>query len=170
MQKAVSGNFFFENLGNHFVLNNNILDGKIIMNKIEKYNDNVFEIIKHKENDFEYWNARELMLILEYTNWRNFKVLIKKAIESCKNSGINEKNHFDLIIKMVEIGSGAKRRLEDYKLTRYACYLIVQNGNPKKKVIALGQTYFAYKTRKQEVLEKEYDTLTDCEKRLYNKK
>ena len=123
-----------------------------------------FEDIKHiDENGVEFWYARELMPILQYSNWQNFEKIIHKAKMSCKNSDISILDHFIDVSKMVKIGSGAYREQIDYKLTRYACYLIAQNGDSRKKVIALAQTYFAVQTRKQEITEKEYSMLTEDE-------
>lgn len=140
------------------------------MNKLEKNNNKTFEDIKHiDENGIEFWYARELMTILQYANWQNFEKIIEKAKISCKNSSINVLDHFIDVDKMVQIGSGAERKQKDYKLTRYACYLIAQNGDSRKKVIALAQTYFAIQTRKQEISEKEYSSLTEDEKRFYQR-
>ena len=137
---------------------------------IEKYNEKIFEEIKHiDENGIEYWEARELKDILEYAQWRRFNEVINRAIISCDKSGMVVSDHFAKVGKMVDIGSGAKRNQIDYKLSRYACYLIVQNGDPRKEVIALGQTYFAIKTRKQEITEEEYRNLSEDEKRLYTR-
>jgi DNA-damage-inducible protein D len=105
-------------------------------------------------NDVECWRARELQEILGYKEWRNFLNTIDKAIEACKNSGINELDHFVDITIMVSLGSGSQREIEDIALTRYACYLIAQNGDPSKSEIAFAQTYFAVQTRKQEIIEK----------------
>ncbi len=139
------------------------------MKEIDK-NNKSFEKIKHvDENGVEFWYARELMPILQYSNWQNFEKIITKAKLSCKNSNINVLDHFTDINKMVQIGSGAERKQQDYKLTRYACYLIAQNGDSRKKVIALAQTYFAVQTRKQEITEKEYSMLTEDEKRFYQR-
>ena len=139
------------------------------MEKIDKNNE-LFEDIKHiDENNMEFWYARELMPILQYSNWQNFEKIINKAKISCKNSDISVLDHFTDINKMVQIGSGAYRKQSDYKLTRYACYLIAQNGDSRKKVIALAQTYFAVQTRKQEISEKEYSMLTEDEKRFYQR-
>ena len=133
-------------------------------------NNKSFEEIKHiDENGVEFWYARELMIILEYKQWRRFESVIEKAKLSCKNSDINTSDHFASVGKMVQIGSGAKRQQQDYKLSRYACYLIAQNGDNRKKVIALAQTYFAVQTRKQEITEKEYSMLTEDEKRFYQR-
>ena len=126
--------------------------------------------VKHiDENGVEFWYARELMPILQYSNWQNFEKIIYKAKMSCKNSDISILDHFIDVSKMVKIGSGAYREQIDYKLTRYACYLIAQNGDSRKKVIALAQTYFAVQTRKQEITEKEYSMLTEDEKRFYQR-
>jgi len=141
----------------------------ILLKEIDK-NNKSFEEIKHiDENSVEFWYARELMPILQYSNWQNFEKIIDKAKTSCKNSDVNILDHFIDISKMVQIGSGAKRKQQDYKLTRYACYLIAQNGDSRKKVIALAQTYFAVQTRKQEITEKEYSMLTEDEKRFYQR-
>ena len=133
-------------------------------------NNNTFEDIKHiDENGIEYWYARELMPILQYSNWQNFEKIINKAKISCDNSDISVLDHFTDVNKMVKIGSGAYREQIDYKLSRYACYMIAQNGDSRKKVIALAQTYFAVQTRKQEISEKEYSMLTEDEKRFYQR-
>ena len=130
------------------------------------YTESLFESIKHvNEYSQEFWYARELQIALEYSKWENFKKVIDKAIESCTNSGTETWDHFAEVRKMVPIGSGAERELEDYELSRHACYLIVQNGDPRKKVIALGQTYFAVKTRQQELIEN-FDSLEEDQKRL----
>ena len=119
------------------------------MNEIKKYNETVFENIKHiDEYGNEYWLARELQVVLEYAQWRRFNEVINRALISCDKSGMDVNNHFAEVGKMVEIGSNAKRKQIDYKLSRYACYLIVQNSDPRKEVVALGQTYFAIQTRK----------------------
>ena len=133
-------------------------------------NNKSFEDIKHiDENGVEFWYARELMYILQYSNWQNFEKIIHKARISCENSNISVRDHFTDVNKMVQIGSGAHREQIDYKLTRYACYLIAQNGDSRKKVIALAQTYFAVQTRKQEISENEYSMLTEDEKRFYQR-
>ena len=135
----------------------------------ENYNK-TFEDIKHiDENGIEFWYARELQSVLNYKEWRKFENVINKAKESCKNSDITVFDHFVDVDKMVQIGSGAERKQKDYKLTRYACYLIAQNGDTRKKVIALAQTYFAIQTTKQEISEKEYSSLTEDEKRFYQR-
>lgn len=135
-------------------------------NKEIENGENIFDNIKHiNENGQEYWLARELQKVLEYSEWRNFTNAIKKAKEACKNSDNNSKNHFVDINKKVELGSGSERTIDDIMLSRYACYLIVMNGDPKKEVIALAQTYFAVKTRQQELIE-HYDELSENQKRL----
>ena len=137
------------------------------MNQISEYNETTFESIKHiNEYGKEYWYARELQVALEYKEWRKFSGVMDKAMDACNNSNINVLDHFAQADKMVEIGSGAKRKQVDYELSRYACYLIVQNADARKKVVALGQTYFAVQTRKQELSEKEYVNLTEEEKRF----
>ncbi|HIQ96315.1 MAG TPA: DNA damage-inducible protein D [Candidatus Limivivens merdigallinarum] len=106
-----------------------------------------------EENDVEYWLARELMPLLGYERWENFEKAIKRSMESCDTSGITVSDHFREVTKMVQLGSGSKRNVRDYMLTRYACYLIAQNGDPKKEEIAFAQSYFAVQTRKQELIE-----------------
>lgn len=111
-------------------------------------------IINTEEKDnIEFWYARDLQIQLGYKRWENFIEAIKKAMQSCENAGIEVDNHFREVTKMVQIGSGARRNLQDYMLTRYACYLIAQNGDSKKEEIAFAQTYFAVQTRKQEIIE-----------------
>ena len=119
------------------------------------------------ENGNEFWLARELQPLLEYATWDKFKRVIEKAIEACGQSGNEADDHFSQTGKMVDIGSAAKREIEDYRLSRYACYLIVQNGDPSKPVIANGQTYFAMQTRRQELNDNEkFARLSEDEKRL----
>ena len=140
------------------------------MNELENINEAVFESIKHfDKNGNEYWYARELQKVLEYNKWENFEKVIEKAKLSCLNSNYGLQNHFPDVRKMVDIGSNTLRNIVDYKLSRYACYLIAQNGDSRKKVIGLAQTYFAIQTRKQELLEKEYNSLTEDEKRFYQR-
>lgn len=120
--------------------------------EIVTYSQQTFENIKHTdENGAEFWYARELQKVLEYTEYGKFLPVIRKAIEACRKTGFDEGNHFAHVSEMVNIGSGAERKMDSYKLSRYACYLIVMNGDPRKEVIALGQTYFAVKTRQKEI-------------------
>ena len=135
------------------------------MESIKKYNENIFESIKHTdEYGDEFWFARELQEVLEYKQWRRFNEVIEKAKISCEVSEIPVSDHFAEVGKLVDIGSNTTREIQDYMLTRYACYLIVQNGDPRKKSVALGQTYFAVKTRQQEL--SDFSTLTEDERRL----
>jgi DNA-damage-inducible protein D len=112
-----------------------------------------FEAASAQINEVECWNARALSVLFGYTDWRNFQNVIDKAKDACKNSGEQPENHFVDITKMVKIGSGTAREVEDIALTRYACYLVAQNGNPAKAEVAFAQTYFAVQTRKQEMIE-----------------
>lgn len=147
-------------------IRNRALSKALTPEEENSYTESLFESIKHiNEYGQEFWYARELQIALEYSKWENFKKVIDKAIESCTNSGTETWDHFAEVRKMVPIGSGAERELEDYELSRHACYLIVQNGDPRKKVIALGQTYFAVKTRQQELIEN-FDSLEEDQKRL----
>ena len=140
------------------------------MNELEKINETIFESIKHVDDDGnEYWYARELQKVLEYTQWRKFNGVIEKAMNTCKASNYVVLDHFAGAGKMINLGKGGQRKVSDYKLSRYACYLIAQNGDSRKKVIALAQTYFAIQTRKQELLEDEYNSLTEDEKRFYQR-
>ena len=137
------------------------------MKEIEKYEEIIFENIKHvDENGVEYWEARELQKALEYKDWRNFKKVIDKAILSAGNSSSLKINWVVEFNKPIKTGKGKIEYVLDYKLSRYLCYLLVQNGDSSKKIIALGQTYFAVQTRKQELTEKEYNDLSEEEKRL----
>lgn len=130
----------------------------------EEY-ENFEEIKKIREDGTEYWNARELSEVLQYKKWENFAKVIDRAKLACQNSGFDIDDHFPEVRKMVEIGSNTVRELLDYELSRYACYLIVQNGDPRKEVIALGQTYFAIQTRRQEVADY-FNQLDEDNKRL----
>ena len=140
------------------------------MNKIKEYTEKMFEEIKHiDEYGNEYWCARELQKVLEYKDWRNFRKVIDKAITSAENSNLVDNDWVVKFNRPIKTGKGKKEFIGDYKLSRYMCYLIVQNANPSKEVIALGQTYFAIQTRRQELTEKEYSMLTEDEKRFYQR-
>ena len=132
--------------------------------QVEEYK-NFEEIKKIREDGTEYWNARELSEVLQYKKWENFAKVIDRAKLACNNSGFKIQDHFPEVRKMVEIGSNTTRELLDYELSRYGCYLIVQNGDPRKEVIALGQTYFAIQTRRQEVADY-FNQLEEDNKRL----
>ena len=140
-------------------------------NKLSRNAQNIFEQIKRiDEQGNEYWSGRDLAKVLEYSEYRHFKPVIEKAKDACKNSGQPVENHFEDYLEMVKIGSGAQRPFDDgIKLSRYACYLIVQNADPSKEIVAIGQTYFAIQTRLQEIQQMdEYNRLsTDEEKRLF---
>lgn len=139
--------------------------------KLTTTNQLNFEEIKHiDENGVEFWYARELMNILGYKDWRYFNNVIEKSMTACENSNLSTQEHFVVDSKMIELAKTAQREILDYKLTRYACYLIAQNSNPRLKAVALAQTYFAVQTRKQELTEAEYKQLPEDEKRLYNRK
>lgn len=138
----------------------------MIENGLVKSEYKSFEEIKHFDNNNEFWYARELQSTLQYTKWANFNKVIETAKIACKISGHLVSDHFAEVGKMIILAKGAKRKVLDYKLTRYACYLIVMNGDPRKEVIALGQTYFAVKTRQQEFQEL-FNQLTENEKRLF---
>ena len=136
------------------------------MSELVKYSEQTFESIKHvNEYGEEYWLARELQPVLEYAQWRRFSDAIERAKLACKNSGFAVEDHFADIGKMVDIGSGAERQIDDVMLSRYACYLIVMNGDPRKEVISIGQSYFAVKTRQQELIDN-YEQMSEDQKRL----
>ena len=140
------------------------------MNEIKEYTEKVFEDIKHIDDDgAEYWLARELQKVLKYKDWRNFNKVIDRAIISANNSFPNKNLWGVEVTTPINSGKGKIEMAKDYKLSRYACYLIAQNGDPRKEVIALAQTYFAIQTRKQELSEKEYHELTEDEKRFYQR-
>ena len=140
------------------------------MKEIIEYTERVFEDIKHIDEDGnEYWLARELQVVLEYKRWDKFCNVIEISKINCENSDNIVNNHFSQVGKMVNIGSNTSRNIMDYKLSRYACYLIVLNSDSRKQVISLGKTYFAVQTRKQELSEKKYLELTEDEKRFYQR-
>ncbi len=136
------------------------------MSELSIYSEQTFESIKHiNEDGQEYWLARELQPVLEYAQWRRFSDAIERAKLACKNSGYEIDDHFADVGKTIDMPKGAHREIDDVMLSRYACYLIVMNGDPRKEIIAVGQTYFAVKTRQQELIEN-YGELTEEQKRL----
>ena len=140
------------------------------MNELKEHTEKMFEDIKHiDEEGKDYWLARELQIAFKYKEWRKFDGIINKSITACNNSNINANDQFVQVDKLIQHGKGGMRNIKDYKLSRYACYLIAQNGDSHMKVIALAQTYFAIQTRKQELSEKEYSMLTEDEKRFYQR-
>lgn len=149
----------------------NNLSERVLTNALTKeeqsnYTESLFESIKHTNNNGqEFWYARELQIALEYKEWRNFDKVIDKAKIACKGSKISILDHFVDVNKTIPMPKSAEKNIDDYELSRYACYLIVQNGDPRKTVIALGQSYFAIKTRQQELIE-HYDDLSEDQKRL----
>lgn len=127
-----------------------------------------FESIRHLDDEGnEFWLARQLATVLDYSQYRHFLPVVERAKEACRNSGQAVEDHIEDVLTMVDIGSGAKRQVEDFRLSRYACYLIVQNGDPSKPVIANGQTYFAMQTRRQELADDvKFAQLSEDDKRL----
>ena len=140
------------------------------MSDIEKQHNSIFEQIRRiDENGNEFWSARDMAKVLEYSEYRHFIPVIEKAKEACRNSGQNFMDHFEDYLDMIEIGKGGKRPVDSVKLSRYACYLIIQNADPSKEIVANGQTYFAVQTRIAEIKQMdEYNYLsTEDEKRLF---
>jgi DNA-damage-inducible protein D len=133
---------------------------------LQNYSQKTFEAIRRfNDQGMEFWLARELQGVLGYTQWRNFLLVVDKAKLACEKSDVRVKDHFADVSKMVGIGSQGQRDVDDLMLSRYACYLIVQNGDPRKEIIAVGQTYFAVQTRQQE-LANDFEQLSDEERRL----
>ncbi len=140
------------------------------MNKLKEYNKTIFEEIKHMdEYGNEFWYARELQKVLEYKKWQKFLNVIENAKFACEQSNFIIDEHFTQVGKTSKMPNGGVKNILEYRLSRYACYLIVQNSDPRKEVVALGQTYFAIQTRKQELTENEYSMLTEDEKRFYQR-
>lgn len=126
------------------------------------------ELRRIDESGNEYWSARELFPVLEYSRWEKFRPLVEKAKIACETAGAKASDHFHLEVKMIDLAKGAKREIEDFRLSRYACYLIVQNGDSSKPVIALGQTYFAIQTRRQELADDAaLNALSEEDRRLF---
>lgn len=139
-------------------------------NELIKTTEGTFEDIKHvDENGNEYWYARELMITLGYKDWRYFDAVIEKAKIACQNSEMLDTEHFVVDNKTSPMPNGGSKIVKDYVLSRYACYLIAQNANPRLKAVALAQTYFAVKTRQQEITEEQYKQLSEDERRIYNR-
>ena len=135
-------------------LHDRVLSKALTEDEQNSYTESLFESIKHiNEYGEEFWYARELQRALEYTEWRNFSRVIDRAVTACENSGNDVFHHFVEVNKTIDMPKSATKEITDYALSRYACYLIVQNGDSRKKVIALGQTYFAVKTRQQELID-----------------
>ena len=136
------------------------------MSNLKRYSDQTFEEIKNiDEHGDEFWYARELQTVLDYSEWRNFENVIEKAKLACRNSKNSVSDHFVDVNKMIVLAKTAERDVQDYRLSRYACYLIIMNGDPRKEVIAVGQTYFAVKTRQRELID-HYDQLSEEQKRV----
>ena len=139
-------------------------------NNVVEVTINTFEDIKHiDESGNEFWLGRELQRALDYKEWRKFNSVIEKAKIACKSSDYKTLEHFVGADKVLKVGNNANMKVSDYKLSRYACYLIAQNADSRKKVVALAQTYFAVQTRKMELLERDYNSLSEDEKRFYQR-
>ena len=143
-----------------------------MLNEIKnEYSNDVFENIKHVDGyGNEFWYVRELQKVLEYKDWKNFQKVLNKAVISAQNSISADEDWLVEVNKPIKTGKGKEELIKDYKLSRYICYLIVQNADPSKEVVALGQTYFAIQTINQEITEQKYDLLSDDEKRLYQRR
>lgn len=142
----------------------------LYINKLKNYDKTVFENIKHKdENGNEFWYAREIQQVLEYKKWQKFINVIENAKIACEQSKFMIDEHFTQVGKTSKMPNGGVKNILEYKLSRYACYLIVQNSDPRKEIVSLGQTYFAVQTRKMELTEEEYDKLSEDEKRFYRR-
>ena len=141
------------------------------MSNLTRYTEKHFEEFKNiNEQGQEYWSARQLAKILEYSEYRHFLPVIKKSKKACNKSKQNILDHFEDVLDMVKIGSGAQRKIEDINLSRYACYLILQNADPAKEIVALGQTYFAIQTRRQELADDNaFQKLKENEKRIFSR-
>ena len=155
-------------LCNYYSIATNRLSAMDIQ-KINQYKNSFDSIAKSIPDDngepMEVWYARELQAVLGYARWENFAVAINRAIESCNTQGINVDDHFREVTKMVQLGSGSQRPVQDYMLTRYACYIIAQNGDPKKEEIAFAQSYFAIQTRNAELIEERLQLMSRLETR-----
>ena len=145
----------------------NIRREKETMSQIINKHHSIFENIRQEQDGDEFWSARDLAKVLQYSEYRHFLPVIERAKNACKNSGKDPEDHFEEILEMVEIGSGAKRSTQNYYLSRYACYLIIQNADPSKEIVANGQTYFAIQTRRQELADNtSFQELDKAKKRL----
>lgn len=127
---------------------------------------NPFDAIRHVDEKGDHWFARELYELLDYSSWQMFEKVLKRAVMACKNSQVETKYHFNKVIKLIETGKGAQRPLDDYRLSRYACYLVAMNSDPFKTPVSLAQTYFAHQTRNAEIIQQQIGSAEDVEKIL----